>query len=60
MERVLIPGRIDLAWEGNIRQRKRRGVIGEGMERRSFMEHMGRGESGKGEIIWNANKEYRK
>ena len=49
MEKVLILERIDLALEGNIKtEKKRREVIGEWMERRRFMGHMGRGDPGKG------------
>ena len=60
MEKFLILERIDLALEGNMRTEKKRSkVIGEWMERRRFMGHMGRGDPGE-EIIWNVNKEYRK
>ena len=59
MERVLILERIDLALEGNIRTEKK-----EGWDWRMGGEKVygtyGEGGSGKGEIIWNVNKEYRK
>ena len=35
-------------------------MIGEWAEGRGLMGLMGRGEPGKGKIIWNVNKEYRK
>ena len=61
MEKVLILESIDLALEGNIRTEKKK----EGGDWRMYGEKKvygtyGEGGSGKGEIIWNVNKEYRK
>ena len=60
MERVLILERIDLALEENIRTEKKEGgdwrMDGEKKVYGTYQE----GGSGKGEIIWNVNKEYRK
>ena len=60
MERVLILERIDLALEGSIRtEKKEEGDWRMGGEKKVYGTY-GEGGSGKGEIIWNVNKEYRK
>ena len=60
MERVLILERIDLALEGNIRTEKKEGGDWRmGGEKKVYGTY-GEGGSGKGEINWNVNKEYRK
>ena len=60
MERVLILERIDLALEGNIRTEKKEGGDWRRDVEKKVYGTYGEGESGKGEIIWNVNKEYRK
>ena len=60
MERVLILERIDLAWEGNIRTEKKEGGDWRRDGENKVYGTYGDGGSGKGEIIWNVNKEYRK
>ena len=60
MERVLILERIDLSLEGNIRTEKKEGGNWRmGGEKKVYGTY-GKGGSGKVEIIWNINKEYRK
>ena len=56
MERVLILERIDLALEGNIRTEKKEGGNWR-MGGEKVYGTFGEGRSGKGEIIWNVNKE---
>ena len=60
MEKVLILERIDLALEGNIRTEKKEGGDWRMDGERKVYGTYGEGISGKGEIIWNVNKEYRK
>ena len=60
MERVLILERIDLALEGNIRTEKKEGGDWRMDGEKKVYGTYGEGGSGKGEIIWNVNKEYRK
>ena len=60
MERVLILERIDLALEGNIRTEKKEGGDWRRDGEKKIYGTYGEGGSGKGEIIWNVNKEYRK
>ena len=60
MERVLILEKIDRAWEGNIRPEKKEGGDWRRDREKKVYGTYGEGGSGKGEIIWNVNKEYRK
>ena len=60
MERALILERIDVALEGSIRtEKKERSDWRMGGEKKVYGTY-GEGGSGKGEFIWNVNKEYRK
>ena len=60
MERVLILERIDLIWEGNIRPEKKEGGDWRRDGEKKVYGTYEEGGSGKGEIIWNVSKEYRK
>ena len=60
MERVLILEKIDLAWEGNIRTEKKEGGDWRRDGEKKVYGTYREGGSGKGEIIWDVNKEYRK
>ena len=60
MERVLILERTDLTLEGNIRTEKKEGNDWRMDGEKKVYGKYGEGGSGKGEIIWNVNKEYRK
>ena len=60
MERVLILERIDLALEWNIRTEKKEGGDWKMDGEKKVYGTYGEGGSGKGEIIWSVNKEYRK
>ena len=57
MERVLILEMIDLALEGNIRTEKKEGGDWRMDGGKKVYGTYGEGESRKGEIIWNVNKE---
>ena len=60
MERVLLLERTDLALVGNIRTEKKEGGDWRMDGEEKVYGTYGEGRSGKGEIIWNVNKEYRK